>query len=101
MLEEGEIRTALRATRVIPLTILSPHGPLGLEQLAEEVRRVGTTNTANSSPETVSRPILLRTETWQKLDKIAQESSFCAPAPASASDVAVAIIEHYVAALPK
>lgn len=63
MLKESEIRTALKASTVIPLTISSPHGPLGLEQLAEEVRRLGTGQSASTSLETVSRPIPLKTET--------------------------------------
>ncbi len=101
MLEESEIRAVLGAARVVPLTISSPHGPLGLEQLAEEVRRLGTQETTTRSTETVTRPIPLKTETWQKLDQIAHESSVSAPVPASASDVAIAIIEHYVASMPK
>jgi hypothetical protein len=40
MLTEDEIRDALHASRVVPLQTTSPHGPLGLEQLAEEVTAV-------------------------------------------------------------
>ena len=44
MLTEQEIRDALHARRVVPLPVPSPHGPLGLEQLAEAVagRRLPT-----------------------------------------------------------
>lgn len=101
MLNENQIRAALRADRVIPLNSVAPHGPLGMEQLAEEVRRLTASTSLKDSSATVSRPIPLKTETWQKLDQVAQESSRRAPAPASASDVAVAIIEHYVASLSK
>src|SRR5688500_7511737 len=98
MLDERSIRDDLRASRVIPLTISSPHGPLGLEQLAEEVRRLVT---AGSRLETVARPIPLNTESWQKLDQKAHKSSVSPPALATASDVADAIIKHYVANLPR
>ena len=34
MLSEEQIRQALHASRVVPLAVARPHGPLGLEQLA-------------------------------------------------------------------
>ena len=37
MLSEQDVRQALHAGRVVPLTVTNPHGPLGLEQLACEV----------------------------------------------------------------
>ena len=40
MLSQEEIQQALRASRVVPLGVTNPHGPLGLEQLAAEVRGV-------------------------------------------------------------
>ena len=40
MLSEEEIRQALHASRVVPLAVPKPHGPLGLEQLAAAVARI-------------------------------------------------------------
>ncbi len=40
MLSEEQIREALYASRVVPLAVAKPHGPLGLEQLAAAVSRV-------------------------------------------------------------
>jgi len=40
MLSEEQIREALHASRVVPLAVAKPHGPLGLEQLAAAVSRV-------------------------------------------------------------
>jgi hypothetical protein len=42
MLDEKEIQRALRASRVVPLSVPNPHGPLGLEQLARVVARIAT-----------------------------------------------------------
>ena len=39
MLTEEQIRQSLHESRVIPLGVASPHGPLGLEQLAAAVAR--------------------------------------------------------------
>jgi hypothetical protein len=44
MLTEQEIRDALHAGRVVSLPVASPHGPLGLEQLAEAVARSARTD---------------------------------------------------------
>ena len=35
-----EIQKALHASRMIPLMLKNPHGPLGLEHLAETVARI-------------------------------------------------------------
>jgi hypothetical protein len=40
MLSEEQIRQALHASRVVPLAVIKPHGPLSLEQLAAAVYRV-------------------------------------------------------------
>ena len=40
MLSEKQIQQALHASRVVPLAVAKPHGPLGLEQLAAAVSRV-------------------------------------------------------------
>ena len=39
MLSEQEIKQALRASRVIPVSVGNPHGPFGWEQLAHTVAR--------------------------------------------------------------
>ena len=37
MLTEKEIQQALPASRVVPLSVPNPHGPLGLEQLTAAI----------------------------------------------------------------
>ena len=37
MLSQDQIQRALHASRVVPLSVAKPHGPLGLEQLAAVV----------------------------------------------------------------
>jgi hypothetical protein len=37
MLSEEHIKQALHASRILPLGIANPHGPFGLEHLAEAV----------------------------------------------------------------
>ena len=39
MLSEKHIQQALHASRVVPLAVAKPHGPLGLEQFAAAVAR--------------------------------------------------------------
>jgi predicted transcriptional regulator len=49
----------------------------------------------------VRRPIELRTETWEKLDDLADATARTRSAPVSASQMAAAIIEQAVANLSK
>lgn len=70
MLNRDEIQTALNASRVVPLAVSNPHGPLGLEHLAEAVRRIRETPEAEIR---VERPVSLPVETWEKLDRIAKQ----------------------------
>jgi len=65
MLTEKDIQEALHARRVVPLAVLNPHGPLGLEQVAAAVAGL------------VDSPTSAR--------------------PVTASEVATAIIEQFVA----
>ncbi len=65
MLSEEDIRQALHASRVVPLEVARPHGPLGLEQLAAAVSRVNPAFGSGSSH--VRRPIALDHATWGKL----------------------------------
>ena len=99
MLSEKEIRQALHASRVVPLAVARPHGPLGLEQLAAAVSRVNPA-LGSDSPH-VRRPIALDHETWEKLEQLAETAAQTTSQPVTASQVAAAIIEQYVAALPQ
>jgi hypothetical protein len=98
MLSEEEIRQALHASRVVPLTVARPHGPLGLEQLAAAVSHVNPA-LGSGSPR-VRRPIALDRSTWEKLEQLAETAAQTTSQPVTASQVATAIIEQYVKALP-
>lgn len=97
MLSEEQIRQALHANRVVPLAVTKPHGPLGLEQLAAAVSRV---NPGLGSGDTrVSRPIALEHTTWEILAQLAETAAQTTSQHITASQVAVIIIEQFVAAL--
>ena len=99
MLTVEQIRQSLHARRVIPLGVVSPHGPLGLEQLAAAVtRHVAQPGRPTDQPR-VRRPIELRTETWEKLDDLADATARTSSAHVSASQMAAEIIEQVVANL--
>src|SRR5262249_46558078 len=76
-----EIRDALRASRVVPLGVSNPHGPLGLEHLASAVDAV-----ARSGGESLS--ITLRPQTREKLERLAQTQGGGTSHPMTAADVA-------------
>ena len=97
MLSEEQIREALHASRVVPLLVANPHGPLGLEQLAAAVSRVNPE--LGSGDPRVSRPIALEHATWEKLEQLAETAAQTTSKHITASQVAVAIIEQFVAAL--
>src|SRR3954447_16651262 len=97
MLTEQEIQRTLRASRVVPLGVENPHGPLGLEQLVEAVARLMEKSEPPSGQARVRRPIELREETWEKLGRLAHETAQAGSRPASASAVAAAILEGFVA----
>ncbi len=92
MLNEQAIVHALRASRVVPLGVAHPHGPLGLEQLAACVARV---QSADAVPLSVS----LRRETRGVLERLARTAEQPTSRPLTAADVAAAIVEEYVATL--
>jgi hypothetical protein len=94
MLTQEEIKNALHASRVVPLPLANPHGPLGLEQLAEMVRSLVQTKSAPE--ERVQRPIALPVATWQKLDELAREATSADAAPLTASTLAAVILEQAV-----
>jgi hypothetical protein len=96
MLTQQQIREALRASRVVPVDVPNPHGPLGLEELAQAVERMEGGAAAEAAGR-VRRPLTLPAETWQKLDGMARAASKSASHPVSASDVAAALIERLVA----
>ena len=93
MLSEEQIKQSLHAHRVLPVGVANPHGPLGLEQLAEAVSRLSGSPTAASR---VERPIALPVETWEKLDHLARRASQTQPHPLTASDMAAAILEQAI-----
>jgi hypothetical protein len=99
VLSEEQIRQALHAGRVVPLAVAKPHGPLGMEQLAAAVSRVNPAR--GSGAPRVRRPIALDHETWEKLEQLAETAAQTTSQPVTASQVAVAIIEQYVATLPQ
>src|SRR5271165_6483411 len=96
MLSEGSIRRALHASRVVPLSVANPHGPLGLEQLAAAVARQREAAQAPPQAERVRRPIELPVETWEKLHALAAAASRAGTTPVSASELAATIIEQHV-----
>jgi hypothetical protein len=98
MLSEEEIRRALNASRVIPLDVRNPHGPLGLEELAATVKRRLADGELNSVEERVRRAIDLPAETWARLDQLATETSRATSSRVRPSDLAASIIEEYLAA---
>ena len=97
MLSEKQIQQALHASRIVPLAVAKPHGPLGLEQLAAAVSRV---NPALGSGDLgVRRPIALDHATWEKLAQLADAARQTTSQHVTASQVAATIIEQFVAAL--
>jgi hypothetical protein len=99
MLSEEQIRQALHASRAVPLAVATPHGPLGLEQLAAAVSRVNPA--LGSGDSRVRRPIALDQATWEKLEQLAENTAQTTSQHITASQVAAAIIEQFVAALPQ
>jgi hypothetical protein len=99
MFSEEQIRQALHASRVVPLAVVKPHGPLGLEQLAAAVSRVNPA--LGSDSPLVRRPIALDHATSEKLEQLAETAARTTSQHVTASQVAAAIIEQYVAALPQ
>lgn len=96
MLDEAEIGRLLHASRIIPLDVGNPHGPLGLEQLAGAVARAR----GEGLPQRVERPISLSVEAWAKLNDLAHAQALRADKPTSASEVAAALLEQFVASQP-
>ena len=91
MLSEQEIKQALRASRVIPMAVSNPHGPVGWDHLAHELARFLTGQGGPSVVKTLELPV----ETWQKLERLADEAAKAESRPVSVSEMAVAILQHY------
>lgn len=96
MLTEEVIRSILHASRVVPLAVANPHGPLGLEQLAVAVAAHREAAQTHPSLERVRRPIELPVQTWEKLHALAAATPGVGTHPISAGELAAAIIEQYV-----
>lgn len=96
MLTEEAIRHALHASRVVPLTVANPHGPLGLEQLAAAVAAHREQIQSHPPTDRVRRPIELPVQTWEKLHALAATASSAGAPPVSAGELAATIIERYV-----
>lgn len=92
MLNQVEIQQALHASRVIPLDVANPRGPLGMEQLAAAVSLAR----GEQSGRRVQRPISLSVETWAKLTELAHTTDKGGATRTSASQVAAALLEHLV-----
>ena len=99
MLSEERIRQALHASRVVPLAVATPHSPLRLEQLAAAVSRVNPA--LGPGDLRIPRPIALDQATWEKLEQLAENTAQTTSQHITASQVAAAIIEQFVAALPQ
>jgi hypothetical protein len=93
MPSQQEIRAALRASRVVPLGVEKPHGPLGLEHLASAVARV-----TREGGETLA--IVLRAETRTKLEQLARAEGEAVARPVTPEEVAAAIVEQFVSSTP-
>jgi hypothetical protein len=98
MLTEQEIQEALHASRVVPLSVPNPHGPLGLDHLAVAVAQVAGSPLASSEKGRIRRPLELSVGAWEKLDQLAATTAKTAARPVSASEVAAAILEQVLAA---
>jgi hypothetical protein len=98
MLSREQIRQALHASHVVPLAVAKPHGPLGLEQLAAAVSRINLA----LGPGTACgcRPIAMDQATWERLEQLAEAAAQTTSQHITASQVAAAISEQFVAALP-
>jgi len=99
MLSEKQIQQAIHASRVVPLAVAKPHGPLGLEQLVAAMSRVNPG--LGPGDLAVRRAIALDHATWEKLEQLALMATQTTSQRVTASQVAAAIIEQFVAALPQ
>jgi hypothetical protein len=99
MLTEAEIRQALHASRVVPLQVVNPHGPLGLEHLAAALDNLRQSTPADRQEIRIRRPIELPLMTWERLHHLASAASQTSATPVSPGDLVAAIVEQYVASV--
>src|SRR5262245_40695872 len=99
MLTDDEIQRALHASRVVPLSVPNPHGPLGLEQLTAAVARLANSPVRPDDGVGIRCPVLLSVQTWEKLERIARSREKEGKRPISVSEVATTIIEEFVASV--
>jgi hypothetical protein len=85
---QGEIQRALQASRVVPLGVPNPHGPLGLEQLAAAV--------ASVRAESEDFLIPIRRQTRESLEELAQAETEANHRSISAAELAAAVVELFV-----
>ena len=97
MLSEQEIQQALHASRVVPIPTLNPDGPTGLEHLALVVAEIQAGDHKGAK---IVRPLEVPLEVWMKLEQLAEAATKTAARPVSVSEVAVAILQNYVATNP-
>jgi hypothetical protein len=93
MLSEAEIQRLLHASRVVPLDVPNPHGPLGIKQLAGAIALVR----GEALPQRVERSISLSVETWAKLTALAHAHS-SPEKPATPSELVAGLLEQLVEA---
>jgi hypothetical protein len=96
MLSEDAIREALHASRVMPLDVANPHGPLGLEHLAVVVAARREAAQPDAHPARVRRPIELPVQIWEKLHALAAATSRAGTPPVTTGELAAAILEKYL-----
>jgi hypothetical protein len=97
MLTEKDIQQALHASRVVPLSVPNPHGPLGLEQLAAAVANLPGSPVPPPAAGRIARPISLSVQAWEKLNQLAQATAQQGNRSLTPGEVATAIIEQFVA----
>jgi hypothetical protein len=97
MMNSDEIRRALHASRVVDHGVAGRHGPLGLEHLAAAVRDIQRAGGDSPDERRVQRPISLEFTPWERLDELADAATKATAHPVSASEIATAILEQYVA----
>lgn len=97
MLSKEQIRQLLHASRVVPLSVEKLHGPLELEQLAAAVSRINPSIGLDGM--SVRRPVALDYKTWEKLDQLAETATQTTSQCVTASQIAAAIIEQFVATM--
>ncbi len=96
MLDEAVFGKLLHASRIVPLNVANPHGPLGLEHLAAAVALARGENL----PQRIERPISLSVEVWAKLDNLAHAQTLRSENRSCASEVAAVLLEQLVSGQP-